>query len=74
LSRFLKGFGEDEAEEIYLLSSAILGPIGRTGDVRRRFNLDVHRPGVTNAIMLEYIERMFLGTKLSPAPLTCEWP
>jgi hypothetical protein len=35
LVRFIKGFGEDEAGEIYLLSSTILGPTGRTGDVRR---------------------------------------
>ena len=35
LGRFLKGFGEDEAGEIYVLSSTALGPSGRTGDVRR---------------------------------------
>lgn len=35
LGRFIKGFGEDEAGEIYLLSATILGPTGRTGDIRR---------------------------------------
>ena len=33
--RFVKGFGEDEAGEIYVLSTAVLGPAGQTGDVRR---------------------------------------
>jgi hypothetical protein len=33
--RFIKGFGEDEAGEIYVLSTTILGPTGQTGDVRR---------------------------------------
>jgi len=35
LGRFVKGFGEDEAGEIYLLSTTKLGPTGSTGDVRR---------------------------------------
>jgi glucose/arabinose dehydrogenase len=35
LNRFVKGFGEDEAGEIYLLSTATAGPTGNTGDVRR---------------------------------------
>ncbi|MCX6892577.1 MAG: PQQ-dependent sugar dehydrogenase [Verrucomicrobia bacterium] len=35
LGRFIKGFGEDEAGEIYLLSTTRLGPAGNTGDVRR---------------------------------------
>lgn len=33
--RFVKGFGEDEAGEIYVLSTTVLGPTGQTGDVRR---------------------------------------
>jgi len=33
--RFIKGFGEDEAGEIYVLSTTVLGPAGQTGDVRR---------------------------------------
>ena len=33
--RFIKGFGEDEAGEIYVLSTTILGPTGSTGDIRR---------------------------------------
>ena len=33
--RFIKGFGEDEAGEIYVLSTTLLGPTGQTGDVRR---------------------------------------
>jgi hypothetical protein len=33
--RFVKGFGEDEAGEIYVLSTPVLGPTGQTGDVRR---------------------------------------
>ena len=35
LARYIKGFGEDEAGEIYLLSTTRLGPAGNTGDVRR---------------------------------------
>jgi hypothetical protein len=35
LGRYLKGFGEDEAGEIYLLSTTRLGPAGNTGDIRR---------------------------------------
>ena len=35
LGRFIKGFGEDEAGEIYVLTSTVLGPTGRTGDVRK---------------------------------------
>jgi len=35
LGRFVKGFGEDEAGEIYVLTSTALGPNGRTGDVRK---------------------------------------
>jgi glucose/arabinose dehydrogenase len=35
LGRFVKGFGEDEVGEIYLLSTTNLGPKGLTGDVRR---------------------------------------
>jgi glucose/arabinose dehydrogenase len=35
LGRFVKGFGEDEAGEIYLLSTTTLGPTGNTGDIRR---------------------------------------
>jgi len=35
LGRYVKGFGEDETGEIYLLSSTRLGPSGTTGDVRR---------------------------------------
>jgi len=35
LGRFVKGFGEDEAGELYLLSTTELGPTGETGDVRR---------------------------------------
>ena len=34
LGRFVKGFGEDEAGEIYLLSTTTLGPTGNTGDIR----------------------------------------
>jgi glucose/arabinose dehydrogenase len=34
LGRFVKGFGEDEAWEIYLLSTTTLGPTGNTGDIR----------------------------------------
>jgi glucose/arabinose dehydrogenase len=37
LGRFVKGFGEDETGEIYLLSAATPGPTGNTGDVRRLF-------------------------------------
>jgi glucose/arabinose dehydrogenase len=35
LGRFVKGFGEDEAGEIYLLSTTTLGPKGNTGDIHR---------------------------------------
>lgn len=35
LGRFVKGFGEDEAGEIYLLSSRNGGPSGNTADIRR---------------------------------------
>ncbi len=35
LGRFVKGFGEDEAGELYLLSTTRLGPGGNTGDVRK---------------------------------------
>jgi len=35
LGRYVKGFGEDEDGEIYLLSDSILGPSGSGGDVRR---------------------------------------
>lgn len=35
LGRFVKGFGEDEVGEIYLLSTTTLGPTGNTGDIRR---------------------------------------
>ncbi len=35
LNRFVKGFGEDETGEVYILSSTALGPNGRTGDARR---------------------------------------
>jgi len=34
LNRFVKGFGEGEDGELYLLSSGTLGPSGSTGDVR----------------------------------------
>jgi glucose/arabinose dehydrogenase len=34
LGRFVKGFGEDELGELYLLSSTSPGPAGTTGDVR----------------------------------------
>jgi hypothetical protein len=34
LGRLVKGFGEDEAGEIYLLSTTVLGPTGNTGDIR----------------------------------------
>jgi glucose/arabinose dehydrogenase len=37
LGRYVKGFGEDEAGEVYLLSSGAPGPAGNTGDVRRLF-------------------------------------
>jgi glucose/arabinose dehydrogenase len=33
--RFLKGFGEDEAGEVYVLGSTALGPVGTTGIVER---------------------------------------
>jgi glucose/arabinose dehydrogenase len=47
--RYLKGFGEDEAGEVYALGSTVLGPTGTTGIVERivaipRPDLDV-RPG-----------------------------
>jgi len=35
LGRYVKGFGESEDGEIYLLSDSILGPSGTGGDVRR---------------------------------------
>jgi glucose/arabinose dehydrogenase len=35
LGRFVKGFGEDEAGELYLLSTTALGPSGTSGDIRR---------------------------------------
>ncbi|MGA2864219.1 MAG: PQQ-dependent sugar dehydrogenase [Verrucomicrobiota bacterium] len=35
LGRFIKGFGEDEAGELYVLSTTKLGPAGNTGDIRR---------------------------------------
>jgi len=35
LGRFLKGFGEDESGEIYVLSTFLLGPSGTSGDVRK---------------------------------------
>ncbi len=35
LARFIKGFGEDENGELYLLSTTQPGPSGRTGDVRK---------------------------------------
>lgn len=35
LGRFVLGFGQDEAGELYLLSSANLGPVGTTGTVHR---------------------------------------
>jgi glucose/arabinose dehydrogenase len=31
--RFIKGFGEDEAGEIYVLTTTLLGPTGQTGNV-----------------------------------------
>lgn len=34
LGRFVKGFGEDEAGNLYLLSTLILGPTGTSGDIR----------------------------------------
>ncbi len=34
LGRYVKGFGEDEGGELYLLSTTKLGPSGTTGDVR----------------------------------------
>ncbi len=34
-NRFVKGWGEDDAGEIYVLSTTKLGPSGTTGDVRR---------------------------------------
>jgi len=34
LGRFVKGFGEDEDGEIYLLSSTALGPYGTNADIR----------------------------------------
>lgn len=34
LGRYVKGFGEDERGEVYLLSSPNLGPTGNDGDVR----------------------------------------
>lgn len=47
--RFLKGFGEDEAGEVYALGSTALGPVGSTGIVERivalpQPDLDI-RPG-----------------------------
>ena len=47
--RFLKGFGEDEAGEVYAIGSTVLGPVGTTGIVERivalpRPALDI-RPG-----------------------------
>jgi glucose/arabinose dehydrogenase len=35
LGRFIKGFGEDEAGDVYVLSTTVLGPTGATGDVRK---------------------------------------
>jgi hypothetical protein len=35
LGRYVKGFGEDEDGELYLLSTLSLGPSGTSGDVRR---------------------------------------
>ena len=35
LGRFVKSFGEDQAGELYLLSTTSLGPTGTSGDVRR---------------------------------------
>lgn len=35
LGRYVKGFGEDEAGELYLLSTLNLGPGGTSGDVRQ---------------------------------------
>jgi glucose/arabinose dehydrogenase len=37
LGRFIKGFGEDEAGEVYILTTTRLGPSGNTGDVRRLY-------------------------------------
>jgi glucose/arabinose dehydrogenase len=34
LGRFVKSFGEDQAGELYLLSSTNLGPTGTSGDIR----------------------------------------
>jgi glucose/arabinose dehydrogenase/plastocyanin len=34
LGRFVKSFGEDQAGELYLLSSTNLGPVGTSGDIR----------------------------------------
>jgi hypothetical protein len=33
--RFVKGLGEDEVGEIYVLSTTSLGPTGTSGDVRK---------------------------------------
>jgi hypothetical protein len=35
LGRYVRGFGEDEDGEIYLLNTTTPGPSGITGDVRR---------------------------------------
>jgi glucose/arabinose dehydrogenase len=40
LGRYLLGFGEDESGELYVLTSANLGPSGSTGEVAR-----IERPG-----------------------------
>jgi glucose/arabinose dehydrogenase len=34
LGRYVKGFGEDQSGELYLLSTTALGPSGTTGDIR----------------------------------------
>jgi len=35
LGRYVKGFGEDEMGELYLLSTTDRGPNGTSGDIRR---------------------------------------
>lgn len=62
-NRFILGFGEDENDELYILSKTNLGPTGTTGDVRKLiFNQPPSAPiidGETNGNSDEEYEYTF---------------
>jgi glucose/arabinose dehydrogenase len=49
LGRYILSFGQDESEDIYILSKTTIGPTGKTGDIRKIYpdNQNPEKPIIT---------------------------